>query len=257
MISVISPAKNLNFSALEQDIPTSQPELLPHTEVLMETTRGLTKSNIKDLMKLSDNLAQLNWDRFQNFSTPFTSENAKPAVLTFNGDTYKGLDASTLNDEQLQFAQGHLVILSGLYGLLKPLDLIQPYRLEMGTRLQNPRGKNLYNFWKGHITQTLSSWLAEHEHNHIVNLASNEYFKAVDPKLLPGPVITPVFKELRGGKAKIISFSAKRARGMMARYIITQGLDNPEGMKDFNEAGYSFKPELSNETEWVFLRPQP
>ena len=205
-------------------------------------------------MGISEKLADLNHERFQLFSTPFTPDNAKPAALTFNGDTYTGLDAPSLSEADLNWAQNHLGILSGLYGLLRPLDLMQPYRLEMGTRMKNSRGGNLYELWGDRITRQISDRMANHADQTLVNLASNEYFKSVKTGELPGTVITPAFKEIRDGNAKMISFMAKRARGMMARFIVEGRLDRPEGMKDFTSGGYRYDPNLSTDTTWTFTR---
>ena len=205
-------------------------------------------------MGISDKLAELNRDRFLAFSTPFDLDNARAAAYFFAGDTYMGLDAESMTDNDMEFAQGHLGILSGLYGLLRPLDLIQPYRLEMGTRLQNPKGDDLYQFWGTKIAQAINLKLNESEEKVLINLASKEYFRSVDTKKIKAKIITPVFKEERNGKLKIISFNAKRARGMMARYIIDNRLLNPESIKSFCQDGYRFNAELSDDTNWVFTR---
>ena len=255
MFAVISPAKKLNFDPLNSKVPHTMPGMLDDTLELMKTTRTLEPKDLSGLMKISDNLAELNYARFQNFSTPFTSENSKQAVLAFNGDTYTGLDAGTMKSADLKFAQKHLGILSGLYGLLKPLDLMQPYRLEMGTRLKNPRGKDLYAFWGESITDAINAAVKSAKNPVLVNLASNEYFKSVKTKTLVPSIITPVFKEIKNGEPKIVSFMAKRARGMMARYIIDERLTAPEGMKDFTVGGYTYREALSTESNWVFTRP--
>lgn len=206
------------------------------------------------LMGISENLADLNYQRFQHFSRPFDRSNAKPAIFAFRGDTYVGLDADTMKDADIDWAEDHFRMLSGLYGLLKPRDLMQPYRLEMGTRLENPRGKDLYAFWGDKIAKEINKLTEGHKDRSLINLASNEYFKSVKTKLLDGPVITPVFKEVKGGAAKVVGFSAKRARGMMARYMIDNRLENPQDLKKFNVDGYCYQDDLSNETEWVFTR---
>ncbi|MDX1467150.1 MAG: peroxide stress protein YaaA, partial [Halomonas sp.] len=208
------------------------------------------------LMGISDKLAGLNAARFAEWHTPFTPENAKPAAQAFQGDVYVGLEADTFDDDDNAFAQEHLRILSGLYGLLRPLDLIQPYRLEMGTRLENPAGKDLYAFWKATLTAELDRAVAESGSPALVNLASNEYFKAIDTKRLASRVITPVFKDEKNGKLKIISFYAKKARGLMAAWMIHQRLDDPEGLKDFDVAGYAFDPALSEGDTLVFTRAE-
>jgi cytoplasmic iron level regulating protein YaaA (DUF328/UPF0246 family) len=256
MLTIISPAKKLDSAPVSLALPVTQPVLLGDTEQLMKTTRLLKPKDLKDLMGISDKLADLNHARFQAFTTPFDQTNAKPAVLTFNGDVYLGLDAPSLDENELAWAQEHVSILSGLYGLLKPMDLMQAYRLEMGTRLKTARGKNLYAFWGDRVTNQLTAQLAEHTDNTVINLASKEYFKVVQPKRLPGAVVTPVFKEIKDGKARIISFFAKRARGLMTRFMVQERVDRPEGIKDFNGSGYRFNPALSTDDQWVFSRPR-
>jgi cytoplasmic iron level regulating protein YaaA (DUF328/UPF0246 family) len=205
-------------------------------------------------MGISDKLGVLNYDRYQEWSTPFTEDNAKQAVLAFNGDVYTGLDANSFKADEFKFAQKHLRILSGLYGLLKPLDLMQPYRLEMGTKFANQRGKDLYQFWGETITEALNKQLKSVKSDVLVNLASNEYFKSVKPKLLNAEVITPVFKDWKGDKYKIISFYAKKARGLMAAYIIKNKLTDVEAIKGFDYEGYCFNEGMSSAKEWVFTR---
>jgi len=257
MLALLSPAKKLTLDSPSTSTAATQPALLGEVELLMQTTRTLSKAQLQELMGISEKLAQLNHDRFQSICFPFTPQNAHPAALCFAGDTYVGLDASSLSDSDLQWGQNTLGILSGLYGLLRPLDLMQPYRLEMGTSLSNPRGKNLYEFWRSSITAELQERLDDHADNTVVNLASNEYFKAVNPKGLPGRVITPVFLEEKDGKARTVSFMAKRARGSMARFILKERLDSPEGLKDFQTGNYRFDPSQSDDNRWVFRRPQP
>ena len=254
MLAVVSPAKKLDTAVLDRALPVTQPDLLSETQELITTTRALKPRDLQALMGISENLAALNHERFQQFQTPFTESNAKPAALMFNGDTYMGLDAASLGTPDLEWAQNHLAILSGLYGLLRPLDLMQPYRLEMSTRLKTKRGSTLYAFWGDRITAQIGSTLSQHEDQTLINLASNEYFKSVKTEELPGTVITPAFKEIRDGKPKMISFMAKKARGMMARYIIEQRLDRPEGMKDFQVGGYRYDSGLSTDTTWAFTR---
>jgi cytoplasmic iron level regulating protein YaaA (DUF328/UPF0246 family) len=253
MFILLSPAKKLRADVSRQ-AGTSTAALAADAEVLSRTTRRLDHQNLKDLMGLSDNLAQLNVDRFQSIEFPHGPENATPAALTFNGDVYTGLDASSLSDEDLAWAQERVGILSGLYGILRPLDLIQPYRLEMGTALKTQRGPNLYQFWGQRIAEEINQRAQIALHPCIINLASNEYFKAASAKNLKAPIITPAFKEIRDGKAKIISFYAKKARGLMARYIIENRLEDPEAIRDFNLEGYRYSPELSKESSWVFAR---
>lgn len=254
MLIVISPAKNLDYDTPATTTTASQPDFLSHSQELIEQLRELSVQDVAELMKLSDKLSSLNVARYASFSQPFTPDNAKQAVLAFNGDVYAGLDAPGFNESQLQFAQQHLRILSGLYGLLKPLDLMQPYRLEMGTKFVNHRGKDLYQFWGNLLTDELNRLLAEQAEPALINLASNEYFKAVKHRSLQGRLITPVFKDLKNGQYKIISFYAKKARGLMSRYIIENQLSQVEQLKDFDLAGYRFAPSMSEGDSWVFTR---
>jgi len=256
MLVVVSPAKNLDFETGVPVDKNTQPLLLNDTERLMEVCRTLSPSDLSSLMKISDKLATLNANRFAEFSTPFTTDNARQAMYAFNGDVYTGLDAYTLNDDAVAYAQTHLRILSGLYGLLRPLDLMQPYRLEMGTKLSNPDGKDLYAFWDTKITETLNEAMAAQGDNILVNLASNEYFKAVKKNKLDGMIITPTFKDCKNGQYKIISFFAKKARGLMARYIIENEVADVAGLKGFDTDGYQYSEEQSSATELVFLRNQ-
>lgn len=257
MLAVLSPAKSLDFSPAPDALPHTRPDLAEDTRQLATVTRTLGPGDLKRLMSISDALADLNHARFQVFGDPRPQETAKQAALAFSGDTYVGLDAGTLRQEDLIWAQDHLRILSGLYGLLRPLDLIEPYRLEMGTRLENPRGKDLYAFWKGRLNSALETILDGHAAPVVINLASTEYFKAVEAKTLRHTVITPVFHEERDDKSRVIGLMAKRARGMMARWMIERRLDDPAALKDFTAGGYSFRPERSDATTWVFARPQP
>ncbi|MFK7972228.1 MAG: peroxide stress protein YaaA [Bacteroidia bacterium] len=256
MLTILSPAKTLDFGDHDIISSYSQPAFESETKVLVEQLAKMSASKIGKLMKLSDKLAELNYERYQNFSFPFTQNNAKQAVLAFKGDVYLGLQAEEFLSEDFDFAQNHLRILSGLYGLLKPLDLMQPYRLEMGTSLKVKRKKDLYAFWGAKIAEALNASFDESGNRVLVNLASNEYFKAVDRKVLDATIITPNFKELRDGKLKIISFFAKKARGLMADFIIRNRINDPEGMKDFHTEGYAFNAEASTETEWIFSREQ-
>lgn len=256
MLVVISPAKNLDYENPAITSKATQPMLLDEASILIERCRELAPQDIASLMKISDKLAQLNAERFVDWHLPFTASNAKQAVLAFNGDVYTGLDANTLEEGDLTFAQSHLRILSGLYGLLRPLDLMQAYRLEMGSTLSNARGKNLYEFWGDTITQHVNKALQEQGDNVLVNLASNEYFKSIKPKKLEGEVFTPVFKDKKNGQYKVISFFAKKARGLMARYIIKNRLQEIEQLKNFDYAGYQFSKELSNGNDLVFTREE-
>lgn len=254
MLLVVSPAKNLDFESSTQSLPFSQPDFLGHAQELVDQCKTLSPADLSSLMGISDKLAGLNAARFSSWSTPFDQENAKQALFAFNGDVYAGLEADKLSEEDLDFAQQRLRILSGLYGLLKPLDLMQPYRLEMGTKLKNGRGKDLYAFWGKHITEGLNDAL-QHQHTEVlVNLASNEYFKSVKADALNAKIVTPVFKDEKNGQYKIISFFAKKARGMMAKYIIQNRINTPEGLKDFSSDGYRFCSDESNASTLVFKR---
>ncbi|MBA6316740.1 peroxide stress protein YaaA [Cellulophaga baltica] len=250
---VISPAKSLDF---ETELPTAaytSPVFLEQSKKLNSVLKKKKPKDLSDLMHISDKLAQLNWDRNQNFSLPFTPENARPAVFTFSGDVYQGLDAYSLKETKIAELQNQLRILSGLYGVLKPLDLMQAYRLEMGTSMKVGKAKNLYEFWKKDITASLNSELEEGEL--FVNLASNEYFSAVDEKNLKVPVIAPIFKDWKNDKLKIISFYAKKARGAMVRYIVDEKVNSLEELRGFNLDGYLFSKEHTlKENQPVFIR---
>ncbi len=249
---VISPAKSLNF---EKELPTqrfSEPQFLKQATTIQKTLKKKKPKVLSELMDISDKLAELNWQRNQEWQTPFTAENARPAVYAFDGDVYTGLDVYTLSEAKLDDLQDKLRILSGLYGLLKPFDLMQPYRLEMGTSIAIGTNKNLYEFWKKTITKTLSSELQKGEL--FINLASNEYFSAVDMKALKVPVITPEFKDYKDGQLKMISFFAKKARGLMVRYIIDTNAETIDDLKGFNYEGYAFDSNLSSGTKLVFTR---
>lgn len=254
MLVVISPAKTLDFETPARTDVSTTPGFLEDSQILVERMRELAPADISKLMKISDKLGVLNSTRYETWSLPFTSENAKQAVLAFKGDVYTGLDAETLTPEQDEYAQQHLRILSGLYGILKPLDLMQPYRLEMGTKLNNERGKDLYQFWGEKITDALNSELGEGDV--LINLASNEYFKSVQPKKLYARIITPVFKDTKNGVQKIISFYAKKARGLMTRYMIDNQIDHAEALKEFDVAGYRFDAKQSTDNDWVFTRAE-
>ena len=256
MLVVVSPAKNLDYKTPVATSEYTQPKFMPKTEELVATCQTLAPADLSSLMGISDKLAVLNAERFASFTQPFTPDNARQAMYAFNGDVYAGLDAHSMSVDDVTFAQAHLRILSGLYGVLQPLDLMQPYRLEMGTKLATERGKNLYEFWDDALTEALDKELAEQPHQVLVNLASNEYFSAVKPKALNAQVITPVFKDEKNGKIKIISFYAKKARGLMARYAADHQVENAEDLKFFDVDGYKFDPEQSSETDWVFTRKQ-
>lgn len=254
MLAVLSPAKKLDFDRVSADLPVTEPVLAADTALLAKRTRRLKRADIARLMSLSETLAELNYQRFQAFSDAPDGDAARPAALAFAGDTYVGLDAPSLSAEDFAYAQDHLRILSGLYGVLRPLDRIQPYRLEMGTRLDTRRGADLYAFWGARISKALNEALDGQETPLLVNLASNEYFKAVDRKALKAPILTCVFQEVRDGEARIISFLAKRARGSMARFMIANRIDRPEGLKDFNTDGYCFQQSQSDAAKFVFSR---
>ncbi|PZO27702.1 MAG: peroxide stress protein YaaA [Flavobacteriaceae bacterium] len=249
---VISPAKSLNF---EKALPTarfSEPRFLKEATTIQKTLKKIKPKQLMELMAISDKLAELNWQRNQDWETPFTTKNARPAVYAFDGDVYQGLDVYTLPEDKLDVLQNKLLILSGLYGLLQPLDLMQPYRLEMGTSLPIGKNKNLYEFWKKTITKQLNDELQKDEL--FINLASNEYFSAVDSKALKVPVITPEFKDYKDGKLKMISFFAKKARGLMVRYIINTNAETIDDLKAFNYEGYAFDANLSSGNKLVFTR---
>lgn len=256
MLIVVSPAKTLDFDTPPVISDFTQPQLLAESALLIERARELSPADIGQLMKISDKLAGLNAARFADWQPEFTPDNAKQALLAFKGDVYTGLDAETLSAKDFKFAQGHLRMLSGLYGLLRPLDLMQAYRLEMGTKLDNARGKDLYQFWGDIITDKLNLALEEQGDNVLINLASNEYFKAVQPKRLSGQIITPVFKDCKNGQYKIISFYAKKARGLMTRYIIQNQLSEVSQLTEFDTDGYYFVEAESSATELMFKREE-
>ena len=257
MLALISPAKKLDFESGATLAAYSQPTYLDRAEMLVRSARKLSRAELAGSMKLSDKLAELNYQRFREFTTPFDLSNAKQAALVFNGDTYVGLEAKTLSANDMTYAQEHLRILSGLYGILRPLDLIQPYRLELGARFRAPGNTDLYGFWDGRLAEAVTAAVAGHKDKTVVNLASNEYFKAVDAKKLEVPVITPVFKEIKDGETRVIGMFAKRARGAMARFMIRKRIEKPAGLKKFKGGGYSFQPDVSDDRTWVFTRPQP
>ena len=257
MLTVISPAKTLDFDTPPGTRKATQPRFLARSAELVEDARALTPFAIRELMGVSEKIAELNHRRFMDWHAPFSLDNAKQALLAFRGDVYTGLDADSLDAAQLGFAQRHLRILSGLYGILRPLDLIQPYRLEMGLKFANRGGANLYEFWGESITAELNRELGKSGSKVLVNLASNEYFHAVRPRALEAEIITPVFRDLKGGKYRIISFFAKKARGQMARFIIDRELDDPRGLKEFRSGGYRYNRAQSTARELVFTRDAP
>ncbi len=256
MLIVVSPAKTLDYESPLSTQEYTLPELTDYSKQLMKHCRKLTPADISSLMKVSDKIAALNVARFTQWSEHFDLNNSRQALFAFKGDVYTGLDAASLTHDDIQYAQQHLRMLSGLYGVLKPLDLMQPYRLEMGTKLANDKGSNLYQFWGSVITNKLNEALNAQGDNVLVNLASNEYFKAVKPKELDGQIITPVFKDCKNGQYKIISFYAKKARGMMARYIIENKIKSVSELTGFNTVGYYFSEADSTPTELVFKREE-
>jgi len=256
MITVISPAKKLSDECHAYEADHSQPAYLVKSTELVDQLKSYEPSHLQSLMGISEKLSVLNWERYQSWNPSFSSNNSRQAFFTFKGDTYTGLDADTLSSEDLSFSQNHTRILSGLYGVLKPLDLIMPYRLEMGTKIENKFGKNLYDFWGNELVADLEKDLSNHDSRYIVNCASVEYFKSIDKDSLNGKVITPVFKEIKEGKARIVSFFAKKARGMMARYIIQNQINDPDEIRKFDLGGYEYNDSLSNTMEPVFTRVQ-
>jgi len=256
MLIVVSPAKTLDYETPAKTRVFTQPDYLDNSQQLITRLRQLQPHDIASLMKVSDKIAGLNFERYQNWDKKFTVKNAKQSVLAFKGDVYTGLDAESFSAKDFSFAQKHLRVLSGLYGLLRPLDLMQAYRLEMGTRLDTDQGKNLYEFWGSTITDGLNAQLKKIKSKTLINLASNEYFKAVKPRELNAEIITPAFKEFKNGDYKMIGFYAKKARGMLSRYIIQHQLSNPEDIKTFSEDGYKLNKKLSKDNSWVFTRKQ-
>lgn len=254
MLMVISPAKTLDYESPLATSRFTQPALLEKSQQLIDVARDLSPAQIASLMGISDKLAHLNADRFSQWQPPFSPDNARQAILAFKGDVYTGLQAETFSEADFDFAQKHLRMLSGLYGLLRPLDLMQPYRLEMGIKLANPAGKDLYSFWGDLLTQKLNDALAEQDDDVLINLASDEYFKAIKPKQLNAELVKPVFLDEKNGKFKVISFYAKKARGLMSRYVIEKRLTKPTQLKKFDVDGYFFDAAESKGNELVFKR---
>ncbi len=257
MLFLLSPAKSLDYESPLPELPHTQPGFAAESQALIELLRRKSPQQVAELMDLSDKLAALNAARYEAWRPRHTARNARPSVLAFNGDVYEGLDAKTLTRAQLEWAQERVCILSGLYGVLRPLDWMQPYRLEMGTALENPRGRNLYQFWGPRIAEHLNARAAAQKTPLIVNLASEEYFKAVDLKALQVPVVQCVFEEFKAGKYKIISFMAKRARGLMVRYAIARKAETVRQLQGFDLEGYAFAPEASEPERLVFRRSSP
>ena len=256
MLIVISPAKTLDFETSPITKDHTQAQFLKESRQLITELKQLAPHEVSALMKISDKLGTLNYMRFNDWKTPFTLNNAKQALLAFKGDVYTGLDAETFSNQDLKFAQQHLRILSGLYGVLRPLDLIQAYRLEMGTKFENKNGKDLYAFWNTKITDQINKDLKDSKSKTLINLASNEYFKSIHADDINGEIIVAVFKDYSRGQYKIISFFAKKARGLMSAYIIKNKLKDSEAIKAFNVDGYKFYKSESSETNWVFQRKQ-
>ncbi len=254
MLAILSPAKSLDFENPSVTEKFTKPNFVDESSVLVKQLRQLSEQEIGDLMSISENLSSLNKERYESWKPEFEPNEAKQAVLAFKGDVYQGLEADQLSEGDLLYAQEHLRILSGLYGLLRPLDLIHPYRLEMGTKLKVNGYSNLYDFWGSQLTEALNKAMEQANTSTLVNLASNEYFKAVKPKGINGEIITPVFKDEKNGKLKVISFYAKKARGQMARYLIENKIDTVDGLKGFNEGGYAYQEGLGKKGELVFAR---
>ena len=254
MLILISPAKTLDFESPSVTGIATQPAFLEQSEALVNELQALTPRKISALMGISEKLGSLNYERYVDWHVPFTKDNAKQAVLAFKGDVYTGLEAENFSASEFRFAQKHLRILSGLYGVLRPLDLIQPYRLEMGTKFANPRGKNLYEFWGHNITDNLNDQLKSLQSDVVLNLASNEYFKSVQKKDLNATVISPAFKDLKNGKYKIISFYAKKARGQMAAWVIRRGVTDVKQLKKYKVDGYSYCADMSTPDTPTFIR---
>ena len=254
MLAILSPAKTLDYETPLKTKLNSQPIYGRESNQLIKTLRRFEPFEVASLMKISDKLADLNHKRYVEWRNKPAESKTRPAALAFKGDVYQGLEAESFNDNDLKFAQRHLRILSGLYGLLRPLDVIQPYRLEMGTKLKTSKGQNLYDYWGTKLTTGLNEALKESKEGTLVNLASNEYFGAVQPKLLEGSLLNIGFKEKRNGQLKFVSFSAKKARGLMAKFIIKERLKNPDDLKNFDLEDYKFNKKLSSELEWTFSR---
>ena len=257
MLAIISPAKSLDFDGRAPTRKSSVPSFLDDSAELIRELRELAPQDLSDLMGISTSLAELNYDRYATWGGPFSRRNAKQAMFAFNGDVYLGLKSTEFSERDLTWAQKHLRILSGLHGILKPLDLIQPYRLEMGTRLPNRRGGDLYEFWRDKVTAALNEAIDAQRQPILVNLASNEYFNAVDTARIDARIITPTFKDLKNGRYMFISFFAKKARGLMAAYLIKNRVSTLKALKAFDWQGYRFSPAQSSANEWVFLRDQP
>ena len=254
MLAILSPAKTLDYQTPLTVKKSTQPDFNAESGELVSTLRKFAPGQIGSLMKISDSLAELNHRRYAEWQADANEGNARAAIFAFKGDVYQGLDAQSFGARDLNFAQKHLRVLSGLHGLLRPLDLIQPYRLEMGTRLTTRRGSNLYQFWGDKVTDNINKALAQQTSKVLVNLASNEYYKVVQPARIMGQILNINFKELRDGKYRFVSFSAKKARGLMARYMIDNRIAQPNQLRQFDVENYAFNDALSSEDEWIFTR---
>ena len=254
MLIIISPAKRLDFGAKNDALKHTVPEFLDKSTRLVEELRKFSPEDLQDLMDVNPDIARLNFERYLQWETPFNADNALQALLAFRGDVYRSMDPLTFTRKDMEFAQDHLRILSGLYGILRPLDLIRPYRLEMGSKFRLPEKKDLYEFWSATITSSVNRDLIKQKEKVLVNLASREYFKAVDTGKLEGEIVTPVFKQYQNGKYRVAGIRAKLARGMMTRYVIQNRVERAEDIKLFNEEGYSYDDNLSSPEEWVFTR---
>lgn len=256
MLAVISPAKTLDFESRCPAVETSQPDFLDDSEELVGVLRGKSRAQLAALMNISEKLADLNHRRYHDWSPPFSEDNARAALLAFKGDVYTGFTLEDYTRKDFEFAQDHLRILSGLYGVLRPLDLIQPYRLEMGAALKTARGKDLYAFWDAKVAHAINEALAESGARTLVNLASNEYYSSIRPGLLDAEVVTPFFKDLKNGRYMFVTFWAKKARGMMCDFMIRNRLTDPESLKEFDREGYAFNEALSEGNRWIFTRDE-
>ena len=254
MLMIISPAKTLDFETPVTTESYSIPDYLENSAELVEIMKKKSLQDLVNMMQVSQKIAELNVERFKSWKLPFSPDNSRQALLAFKGDVYTGLDTATLSEEDFDYAQSHLRILSGLYGVLKPLDLIQPYRLEMGTKFENAKGKNLYDFWSNQVTSNLNKNIKKHENKTIINCSSNEYFNVIDQKNLEGNILNTVFKEYRDGELKFISFNAKKARGLLAKFVINNKITRNKDLKDFDLENYKFDSSLSDDSTFVFTR---
>ena len=257
MLAVISPAKTLDYESACPAHTPSYPDFLDEAGELISVLRKKSRPQLSDMMGISDKLADLNFQRYKDWKQPFNEDNARAALLAFKGDVYTGFTLDSYGKRDFQFAQKQLRILSGLYGLLRPLDLMQPYRLEMGTKLKTPKGKDLYEFWDLKVTEAVDAAVKNSGSEYLINLASNEYFNSIKKEALQSSVITPIFKDLKNGTYKIVSFYAKKARGMMCDYMIRNRVKDPEGLKKFDTGGYRYNKDLSDNVSWVFTRDEP